>query len=194
MQSLSSAAFSDPMRWFSISALISGSTPRSRRRLYAGAGRVFAFEGNAHTFDLLLRTLQANRVLNHPSVTPVNRLVSERCERGTLYYADSGLGGATMTDMGEQGRRDFARSGIMVRSVENDPTTIDAFLPADLAVDLVKIDIEGHEPLAIRGMDRTIARSPGLRFIIEFDEKFLARTVPAPQFLHEIHQLGLRVL
>jgi hypothetical protein len=66
-------------------------------------------------------------------------------------------------------------------------------LPGDLAVDLVKIDIEGHEPLAIRGMDRTIARSPGLRFIIEFDEKFLARTVPARQFLDEIRQLGFRV-
>jgi FkbM family methyltransferase len=158
-----------------------------------GRGQVYAFEGNPHTFDLLMRTLQANRVLNHPSVTPVNRLVSNRCGRGTLYYADKGLGGATMTNIGEQGARDFARLGIIVRSVENDVTTIDAFLPADLAVDLVKIDIEGHEPLAIRGMARTIARSPGLRFIIEFNERFLAHTVPAPEFLDEIHGLGFRI-
>jgi hypothetical protein len=79
-----------------------------------------------------------------------------------------------MTNIGEQGARDFARLGIMARSVENDVTTIDAFLPPDLAVDLVKIDIEGHEPLAMRGMARTIAHSPRLRFIIEFDERFLA--------------------
>jgi hypothetical protein len=71
-----------------------------------------------------------------------------------------------MTEIDEQRTRDFARLGIVVRSIENDLTTIDAFLPNDLAVDLVKIDIEGHEPLAIRGMARTIARSPRLRFII----------------------------
>ena len=110
-----------------------------------------------------------------------------------LYYADNGLGGATMTNIGEQGARDFARLGIMVRSVENDVTTIDAFLPPDLAIDPVKIDIEGHEPLAMRGMARTIARSPRLRFIIEFDERFLAHTVSAPEFLDEIHKLGFRV-
>jgi len=81
----------------------------------------------------------------------------------------------------------------MVRSIENDLTTIDAFLPADLAVDLVKIDIEGHEPLALRGMARTIARSPRLRLIVEFNENFLARTVPASEFLDEIHGLGFRV-
>jgi tRNA G37 N-methylase Trm5 len=28
-----------------------------------GRGQVYAFEGNPHTFDLLMRTLQANRVL-----------------------------------------------------------------------------------------------------------------------------------
>jgi len=156
-------------------------------------GRVYAFEGIPHTFDLLMRTLQANRVLNHPSVTPINLLVSDRCGRGTLYYADKVLGGGTMTNIGEQATRDFAKLGVMVRSIENDLTTIDAFLPADLAVDLVKIDIEGHEPLALRGMARTIARSPRLRLIVEFNENFLARTVPASEFLDEIHGLGFRV-
>ena len=42
-------------------------------------------------------------------------------------------------------------------------TTIDDFLPSDLTVDLVKIDVEGHEPSVVRGMERTIARSPNIR-------------------------------
>jgi FkbM family methyltransferase len=157
-----------------------------------GRGHVYAFEGNPHTFDLLLRTLHANRMLNHPSVTPVNLLVSDRCGRGTLHYADKALGGATMTDIGEPGARDFAKLGITIRSVEQEMTTIDAFLPSDLAVDFVKIDTEGHEPLIMRGMTQTIARSPGLRLIIEFNEKFLAHTVPAAEFLDDIHRLGFR--
>ena len=46
----------------------------------------------------------------------------------------------------------------------------------------------------MRGMTGTIARSPRLRFIIEYNDRFLAHTVPAPQFLDEIHGLGFRVL
>jgi hypothetical protein len=83
--------------------------------------------------------------------------------------------------------------GITLSSVENDVTSIDAFLPGDLAVDLVKIDIEGHEPLAMRGMAQTIARSPHLRLIIEFNDGFLAHTVPAAEFLREIGEFGFRV-
>jgi hypothetical protein len=42
-------------------------------------------------------------------------------------------------------------------------------------------------------MSKTIARSPRLRFIIEYNDQFLAHTVPAAQFLSDIHQMGFRV-
>ena len=58
---------------------------------------------------------------------------------------------------------DVGHWGADKRSVELDAITIDEFLPADLAVDLVKIDIEGHEPFALRGMRQTIRRSPQIR-------------------------------
>jgi hypothetical protein len=72
-------------------------------------------------------------------------------------------------------------------------TTIDAFLPRDLAVDLVKIDVEGHEPLVLRGMEQTIARSPNLRFVIEFADYMLAHTVKPAAFVAYIHALGFRL-
>ena len=71
--------------------------------------------------------------------------------------------------------------------------TIDEFLPAGLAVDLVKIDVEGHEPFVIRGMQKTIRRSPNIRIFIEFVEAFLSHTVSADQFAAEIEGLGLRI-
>jgi len=62
-----------------------------------------------------------------------------------------------------------------------------------LAVDLVKIDVEGHEPFVIRGMQKTIRRSPNIRIFVEFVEAFLAHTVSADQFAAEIEGLGLRI-
>jgi FkbM family methyltransferase len=69
-----------------------------------------------------------------------------------------------MTDIGQWGEAK--------RSIELDMITIDEFLPDGLAVDLVKIDVEGHEPFVLKGMQRTIRRSPKIRIFIEFVEAF----------------------
>ena len=171
---------------FGLYAAIAGSAVRPH-------GRVFAFEGNPHTFDLLLKTLSANGLLGRPVVWPFNLLVSDTDGRGTLYVSDKALGGASMIDIGRDGAQEFAKAGLHRRAVENGMTRIDTILPPDCPVDLVKIDVEGHEPLVIRGMKETIARSPSLRMLIEYNDEFLAHTVPAPQALSEIHDLGFRV-
>src|SRR6202007_1938970 len=83
--------------------------------------------------------------------------------------------------------------GGMRRTVEVSMTTIDDFLPPDLGVDLVKIDVEGHEPLVLRGMERTIARSPNIRIIIQFADSLLAHTVNPADFIAYIRSLGLGI-
>jgi FkbM family methyltransferase len=148
-------------------------------------GQLYSFEANPHTFKLLKRTLYANRLTHHPNIAAVNALVGESAGRGTLHYLPEFLGGATMTDI--------AQWGEAKRSIELDVITIDEFLPAGLAVDLVKIDVEGHEPFVIRGMQKTIRRSPNIRIFVEFVEAFLSHTVSADQFAAEIEALGLRI-
>ena len=148
-------------------------------------GRLYSFEANPHTFDLLKRTLYANRLAHRPNIIAVNALVGESTGRGTLHYLPEFLGGATMTDIGQRGGSK--------RSIELDMISIDEFLPAGLAVDLVKIDVEGHEPFVVRGMQKTIRRSPNIRIFIEFVEAFLSQTVSADQFTAEIEGLGLRM-
>ena len=148
-------------------------------------GLLYSFEANPHTFDLLNRTLYANRLSHRPNITAVNALVGENAGRGTLHYLPKFLGGATMTDIGQWGEAK--------RSIELDMISIDEFLPPGLAVDLVKIDVEGHEPFVIRGMQKTIRRSPNIRIFIEFVEAFLSHTVSAHQFAAEIEGLGLRI-
>lgn len=148
-------------------------------------GRLYSFEANPHTFELLKRTLYANRLVQRPNVIAVNALIGDCAGRRTLYYLPQFLGGATMTD--------FAHWGADRRAVEVEMITIDEFLPDGMAVDLVKIDVEGHEPFVIRGMQKTIHRSPKIRIFIEFVESFLAHTVSADRFTDEIDRLDLRI-
>jgi FkbM family methyltransferase len=148
-------------------------------------GRIYSFEANPHTFDFLKRTLYANRLAQHPNVIAVNALIGDCAGRGVLNYLPQFLGGATLIDVGQWGAEKH--------SVEVEMTAIDEFLPDSLAVDLAKIDVEGYEPFVIRGMQRTIRRSPNIRVFVEFIEEFLIHTVRAEQFAEEIYGLGLKI-
>ena len=48
--------------------------------------------------------------------------------------------------------------------------TVDDFLAERLInrVDIIKMDIEGAEPLVLKGMEKTFAANPGLKVILEF--------------------------
>jgi FkbM family methyltransferase len=148
-------------------------------------GRLFAFEGNPQVFASLQRTLVANDLYFNPNVVAANLLVSGESGRGLLHYSANLPSGGTMSDV--------ELCGGMRRTVEVAMTTIDDFLPADLPVDLVKIDVEGHEPLVLRGMERTIARSPGIRIIIEFADGMLAHTLAPADFVAYIRGLGFAI-
>ncbi|MGH7056225.1 MAG: FkbM family methyltransferase [Stellaceae bacterium] len=149
------------------------------------SGRLYAFEANPHTFKFLQRTLYANRLFHNPNIVAVNALVGEASGRGTLYYSPERLGGATVINLGQ-----FGAEG---RSVEVERIAVDDFLPPDLPVDLVKIDVEGHEPYVLRGMRQTIGRSPHIRIFLEFFEGFLAHTIGADRFAAEIAEAGLHL-
>ena len=157
------------------------------------SGRLFAFEPNPHTFGLLLRTLHANGVINNANITLVNRAVSDRAERRELHYIDQNLAVASLTDPRLLGAGIVEEWGMKLCATEVETIAIDDYLPADLAVDLVKIDIEGHEPYALMGMAATIRRSPTIRIIIEYIEELLRHTVSGPELVDYIHGLGLRI-
>ena len=148
-------------------------------------GRLYAFEGNPRVFASLQRTLVANDLYPLANIVAANVLVSDRSGRGVLHYSANLPSGGTMSDV--------PLSGGMRCSVEVEMTTIDEFLPSNLPVDLVKIDVEGHEPLVLRGMERTIARSPDIRIIIEFAETLLTHTQSPAEFVDYVRDLGFAI-
>ena len=148
-------------------------------------GRLYAFEGNPRVFESLQRTIAANDLYLNPNVVAANVLVSSESGRGVLHYSANLPSGGTMSDIHLAGGEQYA--------VEVDMTTIDNFLPPDVTVDLVKIDVEGHEPMVMRGMERTIARSPNIRIVTEFADSLLAHTINPADFADYIRGLGFAI-
>lgn len=74
------------------------------------------------------------------------------------------------------------RSGARIAEcgeVEVEAARLDDLLP-DVAVDVLKVDVEGAEPLALRGARRLLERSPQLVCVVEFrDERHLTGETPA---------------
>jgi FkbM family methyltransferase len=153
-----------------------------------GHGRIYAFEGNPHTFNYLRRSVYANQLRVGSDVVLVNRLIGDRCGKHPFYFSPNALGGGTLTYA-----LDWEWEGDW-KVLELDMVTIDEFLPANLEVDLVKIDVEGHEPTVLRGMERTIARSHNIRILIEWFPNLLElAAVDQLAFMDYIHGLGLNV-
>lgn len=172
---------------------------RLAARLVGPDGRVLAFEPHPRTFAVL----QAN-VRRWPAVTPVQMAVAEHDGTAELYdYLMMSASGSLHYD---ETMRDLQKAHVSARDVAPRISTdfpvetfsvrtvpLDDFLAEQgiARVDVVKMDIEGAELSALRGMRATIARSPGLALIMEYNPQALKAFVSAPQAaLDEVLALG----
>jgi FkbM family methyltransferase len=123
----------------------------------APGGRVYAFEPEPNNLSYLRRNLAENAIEN-VEVLPV--CVGDRPGAITLYLAEGGIGTHSIGKVGAQ-------------SIEVDVVCIDDVL-RDVVPDVIKIDIEGYEPAALRGMSRILtAARPTV--LIEFNAEALKR-------------------
>ncbi len=118
-------------------------------RLSGGTCRTFAFEPDARNFSLLERNLAMNDVR---SVVPVAMAVGERKATLELHrYRKSNAGRHSMLAIHEG------------ESVCVPVTSLDEFWQerklGDAPVRLLKMDIEGYEPIALRGARGVLSRS-----------------------------------
>jgi FkbM family methyltransferase len=126
-------------------------------RNVAPTGTVYAFEPDPTNFDRLRENVAAYHCRN---VLLVQSAVAAQSESVILFVSPTNSGDHWM-GISEPGRR-----GIPVQGI-----SLDEFFsvhPAPAPVDVIKIDIQGAEMLALQGMEQMLRRSPSLVMFSEF--------------------------
>ncbi|MGX1305303.1 FkbM family methyltransferase [Amorphus suaedae] len=126
------------------------------------SGRVIAVEPSSRSATLVERSVSLNGLSG--------RVTIERCAAGAddgeaTLHIPTICGQASLLDIPEDARTETVR----VR-------TVDALLPAGSPVKLVKIDVEGFELEAWRGMARIVEENDDVAVIVEFGPSHLKRS------------------
>jgi FkbM family methyltransferase len=122
-------------------------------KLVGEKGRVYAFEPDPITFELAKKNLEANNIKN---VELINKAVSHEKGEVTFYRSDSNTSANSMS------------SSVGSNSITVDAISLDEYFGKDFKVDFIKIDVEGAEGLALKGMENIIKNSNDLIFITEY--------------------------
>lgn len=126
------------------------------RRLRAG-GKVHAFEPQAHLVDLVRRSAFLNGLGSLEGSGTIE------CHNVGASDKDAKVGFSVPAEHLGGGRVVGEAKGDRVVAV----VRLDGFFPGDFTCDLVKIDVEGHELSALRGMERILANSPRVKVLFE---------------------------
>jgi FkbM family methyltransferase len=138
-------------------------------RIVGSAGRVYSFEPEPRNFKFLLLNKQLNK---YDQMTAMNMAVSNQPGRIKLFICPYDTGHHTIHQ--SEGITSYATSAEYDRSrisfVEIDAMPLDAFLASRQVarVDLIKMDVEGAELLALQGMKETMAKNDDVKMIVEY--------------------------
>ena len=119
-------------------------------------GKVFAFEPHPALAELARRNAIINGLDSVITVYPFG--LSDAEAETDFSYPKGHLGGGMIGNTGRPEQFDVVRSRVR---------RLDDVLDAVATVDLMKIDVEGHEPAVIRGLQQILARSPQLKILFE---------------------------
>jgi FkbM family methyltransferase len=133
--------------------------------LVGATGKVFAFEPNPKMFRFLLDNVELNAL--QPRVVCHQVAVGAEAGAMQLEVDDDYPGGARVLMP--------ALDQATHRLVDVDVVRIDEVVPAGLVADLIKIDVEGFEPLVCQGMQGLLDRSPGAAVVCEISVAFWQR-------------------
>jgi FkbM family methyltransferase len=124
-----------------------------------GRGRVFAFEPNPKLARLARKNLEINWSM--APITLHEVAVADFEGEVTLHIPHAHGANASLT-----AGADDDGDNVVVRALR-----LDDILPDDVPVDVLKIDVEGHELGVLKGARATVARSPAIRIIMEWSRR-----------------------
>lgn len=146
-------------------------------RKVGAKGRVYAFEPDPTNFSLLRRNVELN---GYSNVTLVNQAVGETSGYLKLYLSDVNAGD----------HRTYESAGNR-RAITIPCTSIDDYFKGqERKLDFIKMDIQGFECRALRGMRDTLESCGDLKLTAEFWPYGLVRAGDSPRELIRLLELN----
>jgi len=149
-----------------------------------GQGKVIAFEANPKLVGLIHRNMEINGFRDRATI--VNKAVAERCDPIVLNCFKKYQGSSTVGTLPP----DYAEDEI--ESIEVEGITLDAYFgDAPPRIDVLKLDIQGFEPQALRGAQNLLKHQDRILVFCEFAPVEMRRCGNSPEeFLSYIEALG----
>lgn len=146
-------------------------------------GKVVAFEPDPDNYTILCRNIEWNNVGN-VTAHPVG-LSSER-GRALLFQSSVNRGGLSLR------RSNVAGGTEKMAPVDITLEVADDYIgETNPPISLIKIDVEGAEPLVIRGMQKLLEQNDTAKLVFEFCPEYVASFGIDPlAFLHELEHGG----
>lgn len=150
-------------------------------RLVGEHGRVYAFEPDPTNFRLLKKNVRAN---GYHNVVFVNKAVADVSGTMSLYLCPDNKGDHRLFDSHDD------RQSITIET-----TTLDElFSEFQGEIHFIKMDIQGSEARAVRGMENLLRKHRDLRIMTEFWPAGLRRSgIGAPEYLSDLERHGFRL-
>ena len=143
-------------------------------------GKVFAFEPHPVLFELLEKNIKLN---GYKNVVLFPNAVSDHPGKLKLF----------VDNFYNLDHRIYP-SETHTTGIDIEAVTVDSLLAKVPGIDLIKMDIQGAELLALRGMQQLIRRSEHVTMMTEFWPDGLAMIgCSAGEYFHELAQLGFTI-
>lgn len=140
--------------------------------LSSSGGKTFSFEPNPQIVSML----KATGFVNGGKFEVIEAAVSDKRGQAILTVNDRELGGGTI----KPNELLSGRSQVSVPVISVDEFVNEKQLNK---VDIIKIDVEGIEPLVFKGMQKTIADNPGLHIIVEYSPSIYPAATEFTEYL-----------
>jgi len=149
-------------------------------QLVGKEGKVFAFEPESYSFDLLKKNVEIN---GYQNIILEKKGVSNKTEKTKLYVGETGTGGHRLFDS-------EGRTPLDIETVRLD----EYFEDFDGKINFIKMDIEGAEPWALEGMNNILQKYRKIVIMSEFSPLALQRFhVKSEDYLQSILNQNFKI-
>jgi FkbM family methyltransferase len=148
-------------------------------------GKVMAFEANPNLCALLEKSFVVNGMFRNGKAQLFNKGVMDQAGEMIFHFPPNQMGSGAFFVPEDRAKSD-GMGEVIVPIV-----ALDEFLGPDFTADVVKMDIEGSEPLALKGMSKIIQRSKGIKLIIEYSPNRFKKHMPLDSFIDMVESFRL---